>query len=299
MALFGICMLVLYAPKLLGTAAFLREPRLARPARLATIFGLLAELLLSRAGRADHDAGADELGRADPDRPRQRLERRRRATPTGCPGRCSGASTAATCWPALLLAVAAGAISWRLLAWMSPALLGLVLAVPLSAFMGSAAAGRGLARAGACSLTPEERHPPAARRRRRRARPTALRAARPRPRRPRRAFSPIPAALARHLAWLDPPTARRPGEPDAALANALLKLADGLGLDRARRRARPSPCSPRRRRSRASRRVRPIAAPRGEGFVMLAATRAVRWPPDLGSRRSDESVTREREVSDP
>ena len=59
-----------------------------------------------------------------------------------------------------LLAVAAGAISWRLLAWMSPALIGLVLAVPLAAFMGSAAAGRALERRGIL-LTPEERDPPA------------------------------------------------------------------------------------------------------------------------------------------
>ena len=61
MALFGICMLVLYAPKLFGTAAFLRSrdsrglrvrSRL-RPPRRADPLG---------AGRADHDAGADELG---------------------------------------------------------------------------------------------------------------------------------------------------------------------------------------------------------------------------------------------
>ena len=38
-------------------------------------------------------------------------------------------------------------------------------------------------------------------------------------------------ALERHFAWSDPPTARRPGEPDAALASALLKIADGLALE--------------------------------------------------------------------
>ena len=128
----------------------------------------------------------------------------------------------------LLLAVIAGAISWRLLAWMSPALLGLVLAVPLSAFMGSARAGRGLARLGLL-VTPEERSPP----------PLAAAAAREAEALRARAAPPEdleglladPEALARHLAWLDPPTARRPGEPDAALANALLKLADGFGPD--------------------------------------------------------------------
>ena len=92
----------------------------------------------------------------------------------------------------LLLAVAAGAISWRLLAWMSPALLGLVLAVPLSAFMGSAAAGRGLARLGP-PRHPRGAQPPSPRRRRRargrgaaRARRRARGPGRP-PRRSRRA----------------------------------------------------------------------------------------------------------------
>ena len=41
----------------------------------------------------------------------------------------------------LLLAAAAGAISWPLLAWMSPALVGLLLAIPLSALMANAGAG--------------------------------------------------------------------------------------------------------------------------------------------------------------
>ena len=46
MALFGLCMLVLYAPKLLGTAAFLRH-RDSRGLRGATVLGFVAELLLS------------------------------------------------------------------------------------------------------------------------------------------------------------------------------------------------------------------------------------------------------------
>ena len=113
---------------------------------------------------------------------------------------------------------------------MSPALLGLVLAVPLSAFMGSAAR-RALAGAPrACSSpprsAPRRRSPP---RPTREAEALRARAAAPDglagpPRRSRR-------RCARHLAWLDPPTSRRPGEPDAALASALLKLADGLGLE--------------------------------------------------------------------
>ena len=135
----------------------------------------------------------------------------------------------------ILLAVAAGAISWRLLAWMSPALLGLVLAVPVSAFMGNAAAGRRLARMGLL-VTPEERAPPplaaeaAARGRR------AAGAQPPRPR-ARRPSSPIPTRWRATSPGSIPPTARRAGEPDAPLANALLKLSDGFGpeaLERAR-----------------------------------------------------------------
>ncbi len=224
MALFGICMLVLYAPKLLGTAAFLRGPE-SRGLRLRTILGFLTELILSAlvapimmfvqtssviqilTGR---DSGWNPQAR-DSDR---------------------------VAWPLLwryhyrhvlagvLLAVAAGAISWRLLAWMSPALLGLVLAVPLAAFMGSAAAGRALARWG-CLVTPEERQPP------------AIAGAAEREARALRMSGRVPGgisellsdppALTRHLAWLDPATARRSGEADAPLANALLKLSDGLG----------------------------------------------------------------------
>ncbi|MFP5394477.1 MAG: hypothetical protein ACLGI6_23760, partial [Gammaproteobacteria bacterium] len=40
-----------------------------------------------------------------------------------------------------------------------------------------------------------------------------------------------PAALERHLAWIDEPTSRPRGTPDAALASALLKLDDELPLD--------------------------------------------------------------------
>ena len=39
-----------------------------------------------------------------------------------------------------------------------------------------------------------------------------------------------PPALRRHMAWLDAPTARRPGEADATLAGGWLKLADGIAL---------------------------------------------------------------------
>jgi membrane glycosyltransferase len=225
MALFGICMLVLYAPKLLGMAAFLLS-RDSRRLRTRTVFGVLTEVLLSalvapimmlvQTGSVleiitGRDSGWSAQAR-DADRvPRSLLWRfHRKHILIG-----------------LLLALAAGAISWRLLAWMSPALVGLVLAVPLSAFMGSAAAGRWLLRCGLLE-TPEELDPP------------PLAAAADAEAAALRARCDVPAGLTglladpeayrRHVAWLDPPTSRQPGEPDAALAGALLKLADGLGV---------------------------------------------------------------------
>jgi membrane glycosyltransferase len=227
MALFGLCMLVLYLPKILGTAAFMGEIR-ARGLRIATFFGLLVEILLSAlvapimmlvqthsviqivTGR---DSGWGAQAR-DSDRvPWSILWRfHRRHMLIG-----------------VLLAVAAGAISWRLLAWMSPALVGLVLAMPLSAFMGNARVGRAVARLGLLR-TPEEKHAP----------PIAGAAdrfaddlrARAHPPANLEAVLADPPALGRHLAWIDGPTSRPRGAADAALASALLKLDDELPLDR-------------------------------------------------------------------
>lgn len=226
MMLFGLCMLVLFAPKILGTLAFLGDPD-ARGLRLRAPFSLVSEILLSAlvapimmfvqtssvvqilTGR---DSGWNPQAR-DADR-----------VPWGLLWRFH----ARHMYAGILLAVAAAAISWRLLAWMSPALLGLVLAVPISAFMGSARAGRALIRLGLLT-TPEERTPPplahAAE-----LEAEALRATG----RPPAGVSELladPLALGRHLAWLDETTARPVGTPDQSLATALLKLADGLGPD--------------------------------------------------------------------
>jgi membrane glycosyltransferase len=227
MTLFGLCMLVLYAPKIFGTAAFLREPA-ARGIRIATIFGFLTELVLSAlvapvmmlvqtssviqilTGR---DSGWGVQAR-DADH---------------VPWRLLWLFHRRHVFAGILLGVAAGAISWRLLAWMSPALLGLVLAIPLSVFMSSAWVGVWLGRL-RLLVTPEERRPPAiagaaedeeAALRRHAEAPQTL-----------HHLLDAPDALTRHLAWLDAPTARPPGTPDAALASALLKISDGLGLER-------------------------------------------------------------------
>jgi membrane glycosyltransferase len=227
MMLFGLCMLVLFAPKLLGTAAFLGE-RGARGLRLGALFSLVTEILLSAlvapimmfvqtssvvqilTGR---DSGWNPQAR-DADR-----------VPWGLLWRFH----ARHMYAGILLAVAAAAISWRLLAWMSPALVGLVLAVPIAAFVGSARVGRALARLGLLTI-PEERHPPAIAHAAE-AEAVALRGTGVPPASVAELLA-DPPALARHLAWLDGPTTRPPGTPDPSLATALLKLADGLGPER-------------------------------------------------------------------
>lgn len=225
MALFGLCMLVLYAPKLFGTAAFLRD-RVSRGLRIRTVFGLITEILLTAlvapimmlvqtSSIAQIITGADS-GWSAQSRDMDRV-------PWGTLWRFHRRHILA----GIILAGAAGAISWRLLAWMSPALLGLVLAIPLSAFMGSARMGRAMRRIGLLT-TPEELTPP----------PLAAEAVAEAQALRERAHVPADinelltdsAALERHFAWIDPATARRPGEPDAALASALLKIADGLAL---------------------------------------------------------------------
>ena len=132
----------------------------------------------------------------------------------------------------------AGAISWRLLAWMSPALLGLVLAVPLSAFMGSARAGRRLARLGLL-VTPEERRPPPLAAAAERARPRRCAPAPPRPR-TWRASSPIPR---RWRATSPGSTRRPPGAPASPTPRSPTRSSSSPTASARTRstRARPSP----------------------------------------------------------
>jgi membrane glycosyltransferase len=60
----------------------------------------------------------------------------------------------------LILSLAASFISWGMLAWVAPAVIGMILAAPLSMLTGSAAVGRWVQRAGLLR-TPEETSPPA------------------------------------------------------------------------------------------------------------------------------------------
>ncbi len=60
----------------------------------------------------------------------------------------------------ILLAAAAYAVSWSLFLWMTPVIIGLLLAIPLAALTADAALGRGLRRLGLLRV-PEEGRPPA------------------------------------------------------------------------------------------------------------------------------------------
>src|SRR6187399_2585586 len=60
----------------------------------------------------------------------------------------------------LVLAVAAYEVSFSLFAWMTPVIVGLILAIPLAQWTASPAAGRWLRRAGLL-VAPEETSPPA------------------------------------------------------------------------------------------------------------------------------------------
>jgi membrane glycosyltransferase len=121
----------------------------------------------------------------------------------------------------LLLAAAAFAVSWPLFLWMTPVIVGLVLAIPLAAVTADAAFGRFLQRLGLLA-TPEEHDPPAVLRR-----GNALAGAAERD----DTVAPIarllrdPQLLTAHRAML-PARARRRGEVDVALVVGLAKLDD-------------------------------------------------------------------------
>ena len=128
----------------------------------------------------------------------------------------------------IVLAVMAGLISWSLLAWMSPALIGLGISIPLAAFVSSRTIGDGL-RGWGLMTTPEERHRPAI--------ATAADEAAEAFETGVRPPASVPAliedhqALRRHMAWLDAHTQRRSGEIDPTLAAGWLKLTDGVEID--------------------------------------------------------------------
>lgn len=223
--LFGLCLLLLYTPKLLGLALFLRDPA-SRGQRLRAAPDLLAEVVISALTApilmltqtravfeilAGRDSGWNAQARESDRMAWSTIWRfHRRHMMVGA-----------------ILAVAAGAISWSLLAWMSPALLSMLIAAPVGKFLGSNTAGDWMRRRRLLG-TPEERCAPDI------ARAAAaavvdLQAAAPAPA-GLAALVADPAALARHVAWLDVRTERRRGEPDPTLAAAWLRVTEGAEL---------------------------------------------------------------------
>jgi membrane glycosyltransferase len=127
----------------------------------------------------------------------------------------------------LALAIAAYEVSFSLFAWMTPVILGLLLAIPLAQWTASPAAGLRLRRLGLLTA-PEETEPPAVL-----TRANALAAEFARPERDkdglRRLFA-DPALLAAHRAMLPDAAPRVRGAVDTALVIGLAKLEDCTSL---------------------------------------------------------------------
>ncbi len=128
------------------------------------------------------------------------------------------------------LALAALADSWVLLAWMSPAVTGLVLAVPISAMTGSAPVGRFIRRLGLLR-TPEETHPPAIRQRMVEVRPAYEAAVERAPDLARIVAD--PTLKRQHLALVDRLGDRPRGKVDPIAALAAAKVAEAETIEEA------------------------------------------------------------------
>ncbi|MFZ5931128.1 MAG: glucans biosynthesis glucosyltransferase MdoH [Pseudomonadota bacterium] len=157
--LYAGTMAVLLGPKILGVMLLMRDRVQAARfgGRLAIICGLLVETILSSmtapvmmliqtsavfGSLAGRDVGWRTQRRGDDRVPFREIAARHRGhTILG-----------------VIIGVSAYAVSPMLLAWMSPVVLGLVLAIPLSALGASRRCGQALARAGLL-LTPEEAAP--------------------------------------------------------------------------------------------------------------------------------------------
>jgi membrane glycosyltransferase len=121
-------------------------------------------------------------------------------------------------------------VSWQLLAWLAPAVIGMVLAAPLSRLTASTAVGRWLRRLGVLR-TPEETRVPAVTRAAEAALPLYLEAVARAP--DLATVVRDPRLLERHLALTDEPPRRPPGEVDVLEAVSEKKIRDALSLGEA------------------------------------------------------------------
>jgi membrane glycosyltransferase len=135
-------------------------------------------------------------------------------------------------WKHMLIGLGVAYFAYRLspilLAWLSPALLGLVLAVPLSKASGSVALGRGLARFGILRI-PEEAHTPDLIRRRE----AIARSSPPLPTDGLRHLARNPLSRLTHIGFNPGPPADPRGAPDGCRLTAAKKVADAQTLEEA------------------------------------------------------------------
>lgn len=231
LALFGLTMGVLFGPKIMGLVAFIADGKARRASGgfLGLIFSFLFEVVVSalvapimmlvQTGAISEillrrDAGWKPQRRDDGGLPiRDLLHRHRWHVVSG-----------------VALALAALADSWVLLAWMAPAVTGLVLAVPISALTGSSAVGRVVRRLGLLR-TPEESHPPAIRQRMMEVRPAYEAAVERAPDLVRVVSD--PQLKRQHLALVDRLGDRPRGKVDPTAALAAAKIAEAESVEEA------------------------------------------------------------------
>lgn len=228
LALFALTMGVLFVPKVLGLIAFLFSGKERKAS--GGIFGLLASFLFEALVSAliapimmliqtgavmeivlRRDAGWKPQRRDDGGLPLKDLIVRHR-------------------WHVIsgvALAWAAVADSWILFAWLSPAILGMLLAVPISGLTGSNPVGRFIRRIGLLRI-PEESMPPAIQGRMNEARPAYAEAVAAAP----NLVDIVSDAdlLMQHLALIDRMAPRPPGRVDPVSALALAKVGEAATI---------------------------------------------------------------------
>ena len=222
---------LLLAPKLIGYLAMLADR--ADAARLRR----RGPRVLQHACR-DHDFGPDRAGddadpvvirRRHPDGPRQRLERAAPRRRQPAVARRRAPLRLAHARSGLLLALAAYEVSFSLFAWMTPVIVGLLLAIPLAQWSASPAAGRWLRRMKLLLVPEESRAAGHSDARQRAGRDLRARRAKRRAAFARLFADPGAADGASRPAARTPPQRKR-GEIDAALVIGLAKLDDCASL---------------------------------------------------------------------
>ena len=159
--LFELTIGVLLAPKFLGLAIALIDPKTRRGSggTLALIASTIVEIISVRRVCIGHDADPVRIGGADPVGARHWLESQRRddgSIPLKSIARRHRAHTVL----GLITLFAAALISPSLIVWMSPTIAGLIFAIPLSWASGSLSLGLAMRSVGLLR-TPEETSPPA------------------------------------------------------------------------------------------------------------------------------------------